>query len=222
MRNDLRPVSGAGGSEYHPGVEAGAAPWIGPAPAAARCAPAGSGRKAPLGRKHQQPADHRFSNRRTSCPCFSLATKAMTGPSYRHDRIRICRRIRRAIGMATKHRSGPRSRRRGARDCLGPGATVRRDARLREEEGLKVSAKRPLAHSKRGAGSVCGAGSVYPRLTQSRAFGPTVMIASRPKAWRDPPKEGGRIHPVDATRSCFVLRDRRLVWRVDGVRRGGG
>jgi hypothetical protein len=117
----------------------------------------------------------------------------LAGAGGRPDyRIRVRPLRPRAIAMATKHRSGPRSRRRGARDCLGPGATVRRDARLGEEEGLKVSAKRPLAHSKRGAGSVCGAGSVYPRLTQSRAFGPTVMIASRPKAWRDPPKEGSR------------------------------
>ena len=47
---------------------------IGPAPAAARCAPAGSGCKAPLGCKHRQPADDRFSHRRTSCPRFRSAT----------------------------------------------------------------------------------------------------------------------------------------------------
>ena len=51
---------------------------------------------------------------------------------------------------------------------------------------LKVSGERPLAHSKQGSEWLFFAGSAYPRETQSRTLGPTVMTTSVPTASRDP------------------------------------
>jgi len=68
---------------------------------------------------------------------------------------------------------------------------------------LKVSAKRPLARSKRGAGRACGAWSPYPRQNKRRALLPTVTTTSRPTAWPNPQVAKTASLAISAERPAF-------------------
>jgi hypothetical protein len=67
--------------------------------------------------------------------------------------------------------------------ALGAGGAASQLATRRAEA---ISAKRPFAQPKRGAGRPRGAGSAYPRQDKSRALGPTVTTTLRLTAWQGP------------------------------------
>ena len=88
------------------------------------------------------------------------------------------------------------------------GPSARRDPELATGRAEAISAIRPLAHRKRGAGRARGAGSAYPRQNKSRALRPSATTTARPTGWRDPEVAKGTCATRAAPKTCFCCNAR--------------